>query len=87
MRDNTILYFLLFLLAFVTYSLYKETQESDRFYKICTDQEDVINLQSDAISSQKAYISQLQYNYNNLYYSQSGSRYIPNKNQDENPIH
>ena len=87
MRDNSILYFLFFLLALVTYNLYKESQENERFYKICTDQEDVIKLQSKAINSQKAYISQLQHNYNNLYYNQGGLHYAPNKKQDANPVH
>lgn len=87
MRDNSILYFLFFLLALVSYNLYKESQENERFYKICTDQENVIKLQSEAINSQKTYISQLQYNYNNLYYNQGGSNYIPNKKQDTSPVH
>lgn len=87
MRDNSILYFLFFLLALVTYNLYKESQENERFYKICTDQEDVIKLQSKAINSQKAYISQLQHNYSNLYYNQGGLHYSPNKKQDANPVH
>ena len=87
MRDNSVLYFLFFLLALVTYNLYKESQENERFYKICTDQEDVIKLQSDAINSQKVYISQLQYNYDSLYYGTSNPHYSPNKKQNGSPIH
>ena len=67
--------------------IYKETQENERLYKICEDQEDVIQLQLEAIDSQKAYISQLQYNYNSLYYGQGSSYYIPNKKENTNPIH
>ena len=87
MRDNSVLYFLFFLLALVTYNLYKESQDNERLYKICTDQEETIQLQSKAINSQKVYISQLQHNYNNLYYSQGSSYYTPNKKENTNPIH
>lgn len=87
MRDNSIIYFLFLLLALVTYSLYQETQENNRFYEICTDQEDVIKLQLEAINSQKVYISQLQYNYNNLYYGAISPHYSPNKKQNSSPIH
>jgi regulator of RNase E activity RraB len=82
MRDNSVLYFLFFLLALVTYNLYKESQDNERLYKICTDQEDTIQLQSKAINSQKVYISQLQYSYNNLYYGKGASYDNPNT-----PIH
>lgn len=82
MRDNNVLYFLFFLLALVTYNLYKESQDNERLYKICTDQEDVIQLQLEAIKSQKVYINHLQYSYNNLYHGKSSS--YPNADQ---PIH
>ena len=87
MRDNNVLYLFLVIIGFFVYSLYKETQENERLYKICEDQEDVIQLQLEAIDSQKAYISQLQYNYNSLYYGQGSSYYIPNKKENTNPIH
>lgn len=87
MRDNSVLYFLFFLLALVTYNLYKEGQDNERLYKICTDQEETIQLQSKAIDSQKVYISQLQYSYNNLYYGKGSSYYPSNKEKNSNPIH
>lgn len=87
MRDNNVLYLFLVALVFLVYNLYKETQENERLYKICEDQEDVIQLQLEAINSQKVYISQLQYNYNSLYYGQGNSYYSPNKKEDTNPIH
>jgi hypothetical protein len=87
MRDNNVLYLFLVVLVFLIYNLYKETQENERLYKICEDQEDVIQLQLEAINSQKVYISQLQYNYNSLYYGQGSSYYTPNKKEDTNPIH
>jgi hypothetical protein len=87
MRDNNVLYLFLVVLVFLVYDLYKETQENERLYKICEDQEDVIQLQLEAINSQKVYISQLQYNYNSLYYGQGSSHYIPNKKENTNPIH
>jgi len=87
MRDNNVLYFLFLLLALSGYNLYKESQDNERLYKICTDQEGVIQLQLEAINSQKVYISQLQHNYNNLYYSQGSSYYTPNKKENTNPIH
>ena len=87
MRDNNVLYLFLVALVFLVYNLYKETQENERLYKICEDQEDVIQLQLEAINSQKVYISQLQYNYNSLYYGQGNSYYSPNKKEDTNPIY
>lgn len=87
MRDNNILYFLFFLLALVTFNLYKESQDNERLYKICTDQEDTIQLQLEAINSQKTYISQLQYSYKNLFYGKDGVYYTPSKKENANPIH
>lgn len=79
MRDNNVLYFLFFLLALATYNLYKESQDNERLYKICTDQEDTIQLQLEAINSQKVYINHLQYSYNNLYYSKGDLYSNPDK--------
>lgn len=79
MRDNSVLYFLFFLLALVTYNLYKESQDNERLYKICTDQEETIQLQSKAINSQKVYINHLQYSYNDLYYGKGSSYSNPDK--------
>ena len=87
MRDNSVLYFLFFLLALVTYNLHKESQDNERLYKICTDQEDTIQLQLEAINSQKVYISQLQYTYNNLYYGKGSSYDLQNKEKNSSPIH
>ena len=47
----------------LTYSLYKETQENERLYKICTDQEEVIQMQNNAIEYQKLYLNYLNNNY------------------------
>jgi regulator of RNase E activity RraB len=87
MRDNNVLYFLFFLLALATYNLYKESQDNERLYKICTDQEDTIQLQLEAINSQKLYINQLKYTYNNLYYGKGSSYHLPNKEKNSSPIH
>ena len=86
MRDNTILYFLFFLLTLVTYNLYKETQENKRLYKICVDQEDVIQLQSKAIDSQKIYINELKYRYDNISYGKGNLTY-PSHKKENSPIH
>jgi hypothetical protein len=47
----------------LTYSLYKETQENERLYKICTDQEEAIQMQNNAIEYQKLYLNYLNNNY------------------------
>lgn len=66
-------------MALAAYNLYKESQDNERLYKICTDQEDTIQLQLEAINSQKVYINHLQYSYNNLYYSKGDPYSNPDK--------
>ena len=48
----------------LTYSLYKETQENERLFKICADQEEVIQEQNAAIEYQNLYLNYLRNSYN-----------------------
>jgi hypothetical protein len=57
--DKNFVYFLSFILLVVVYFLYEESIENQRLYKICQDQEEVIQLQTDAIARQNLYINLL----------------------------
>jgi len=57
--DKNFVYFLSFILLVVVYFLYEESIENQRLYKICQDQEEVIQLQADAIARQNLYINVL----------------------------
>ena len=59
MVDKNYVYFLMLVVFLLAYSLYKETQENERLFKICTDQEEVIQMQSNAIEYQKMYLNYL----------------------------
>jgi hypothetical protein len=63
MVDKNYVYFLMLIVFLLTYSLYKETQENERLFKICTDQEEVIQMQNNAIEYQKLYLNYLNNNY------------------------
>ncbi len=64
MVDKNYVYFLMLVVFLLCYSLYKETQENERLFKICTDQESVIQTQKSAIQYQNLYLNYLRNNYN-----------------------
>ncbi len=88
MGNNNILYFLAVLALICSCFLYKERLKNDRLYKICQDQDDTIQLQLEAISSQRSYISKLKDHYNNnLIYNRNSYDDYPFSRSPENPIH
>lgn len=88
MKDQNFIYFLVFLVCLISFFLYRSNLDNERLRTICEDQDETMQLQDQAISAQKSYISRLQYNYNNLYYSNYGQQYYtPNNKQETNPIH
>jgi hypothetical protein len=64
MVDKNYVYFLMLIVFLLTYSLYKETQENERLFKICADQEEVIQEQNAAIEYQNLYLNYLRNSYN-----------------------
>lgn len=88
MKDENFIYFLVFLVCLISFFLYRSNLDNERLHAICEDQDETMQLQDQAISAQKSYISRLQYNYNNLYYTNHGQQYYaPNNKQEANPIH
>ena len=61
MADKSCIYFLIFITILLSYSLYEESEENSRLYKICIDQEEVILEQGRAIQLQNLYLSRLKY--------------------------
>lgn len=64
MTDKSCTYFLLIIVIILGYTLYEKDKENSRLYKICIDQESVIELQQQAIQSQ-VYLKQLEMYYKN----------------------
>lgn len=60
MDKKTFLYFLIFVLCFSFYKIYEISKSNDRLYKICADQQEVIDLQNSAIYTQSIYIMELE---------------------------
>lgn len=89
MGDNKILYFLLGLVLFFSYTLYVQDQENIRLYKICKDQDDTIQLQLEAINYQQLlYINRLKSYYNNSLIYDNDNSYNQFFDQPQgNPIH
>lgn len=69
MNERSCIYFLIFLLLLVAYFLYEKTVDNNRLYKICKDQDETIQLQSEAIDKQNLYINILNNssNYKSIY--------------------
>lgn len=59
MYDKSCFYFLVFLLCLCCYKIYDSSKQLGRLNQICIDQEEVIQLQDQAILAQSVYISEL----------------------------
>lgn len=60
MHNKTFLYFLIFIICFSFYKIYELSKKNERFYKICADQEQVMDIQNRAIYMQSLYIIELE---------------------------
>ncbi len=60
MGDRSFIYLLFFLIIYFAYALYEQDQESERLFKIATDQKEAIGKLRDAVESQKIYIELLE---------------------------
>lgn len=88
MKDNNLIFLLSSFILLLVFFLYKHDKENIRLHNVCADQDETIKLQSDAIFSQKSYISHLQQSYNSLYYSNSqGYNFIPEENSKNSSTH
>jgi hypothetical protein len=60
MRDKTFLYIFIAVILCCFYKIYESHERNDRLYKICLDQEEVIEIQNNAIHLQSVYIGELE---------------------------
>lgn len=67
MQNESLVHFLIFLVILLSYFLYKESEENTRFYELLVKAEETIDVQSEAIASQKKAIKQLETAYYLLY--------------------
>jgi len=66
-QNESLVHFLIFLVILLSYFLYKESEENSKFYKLLVKAEETIDIQSEAIASQKKAIKQLETAYYLLY--------------------
>jgi hypothetical protein len=60
MHDKTFLYILIAVILCCFYKIHESYERNDRLYKICLDQEEVIEIQNNAIHLQSVYIGELE---------------------------
>jgi amino acid permease len=77
--DRSLIYFLFFLVIYFGYTLYEQDQESERLFKIASDQQGTIEKLREAIDSQKVYIELLESRVIQDYYNNNSQSPIYNK--------
>jgi len=75
-QNESLVHFLIFLVILLSYFLYQESEENARFYELLVKSEETIDIQSEAIASQKKAIKQLETAYY-LLYNKYNMQYSP----------